>query len=233
MKTLALLLHRGDNGRLDASVHDVIEKATASPEDPKYYMGAGRVLGNEEVNEVVGALTDTKTDSLTLFDERILAASSYALAWWIPAAQRTIHFRTSNDELKSLTFEFPSQVAVFSRGSLFFASVKAKKARPKADTALFNSPLPNLYRGGRFCTGTAGGNIPQTASVRNIPAFEQFLFDTINTHIGSELPLSGIARTDDLIDAIEVKKGGFPTSRLVPMGATLNEWIAAIDMNRA
>lgn len=231
MNTKALLLHRGTPGSFDVSVHDVI-KTTNQANESHFQMGAGRVLGNEEKDEIAGVLTETSSASLTLFDEHILASTAYAIAWWIPAAERSIHFRMGAGKVKTVTFQFPSQVAVFSRGSLYFASVTAKKARPKANTPLFNSPLPNLYDTGRYCTGSAGHNIPTQASVENIPAFERFLFDTVNTHLGSMKPLSNVDNTDDLVEAIEAEKGGFPMRRLVPMGVTLDEWISHIDRNR-
>jgi PRTRC genetic system protein B len=115
------------------------------------------------------------------------------------------------------------------RGSLFFASIASKKARPKAATKLFNSPLPNLYSYGYYCTGNAGSKIPKDASVNNIPVWEAFLFDTTNTNLGSCQPLKNATSTAELIDLIESEGGGFPTKELVPMGLTLNEWINEID----
>jgi len=227
--TKAILLHRSQHS-FDLSVHDVFSTSSESGE-PHYQMGAGRVLGIEEKNEIAATLTETAGASLTLFDERILAATAYAVAWWIPAATRTIGFRLDG-KVEKVTFEFPSQVAVFSRGTLFFASVAAKKARPKAATKLFNSPLPNLYRGGQFCTGNAGSKIPQQASIQNIPTWESFLFDTNNTRLGSLIPLRDVENTQQLVDAIRAEKGGFPTQRLVPMNTTLDEWLQAIDANK-
>lgn len=228
-KTKALLLHHGRNS-FDLTVHDVIK--TVSCDEAFYQMGAGRVLGIEEKNEIAATLTETAGASLTLFDEHILAATAYAIAWWIPAAKRTINFKVGS-EVSALTFDFPSQVAVFSRGTLYFATVLAKKARPKATTKLFNTPLPNLYTGGRFCTGNAGHKIPKQASVENIPQWERFLFDTTNTHVGSVAPLDGVSDTGELINAIAAEQGGFPSDRLVPMGVTLTEWMNAIDKHNA
>jgi PRTRC genetic system protein B len=228
-KTKAILLHHGENS-FDLTVHDVFASQQREGE-PHYQMGAGRVLGIEEKNEIACTLTETSGASLTLFDERILAATAYAVAWWIPAGKRTINFRKNDASIESLTFDFPSQVAVFSRGTLYFASLNTKKARPKASSKLFNSPLPNLYRGGHFCTGSAGSKIPPQARIQNIPVWESFLFETTNTHLGSEMPLKDVFSTEGLIEAIKAEKGGFPTQRLVPMGVTLSEWLNSIDQH--
>lgn len=235
IESKAILLHTDNRQRrVDVTVHDVIHLTTEEGSNISQ-LGAGRVLGLEEKAEMGCILNDTVAAKLTLFDEHILTANSYAIAWWMPAAKRQLMFKVSDGqsgvERVEVEVDFPSHVGVFCRGELYFAATKANKARPKGTTQLFNSPLPNLYSGGRFCQGTAGKNIPREANPNSIPGFEAFLFDTVNTHVGSGKPLQNINTTEALVRLYQREKR-VPRDRLVPMNTTLQEWMTAIDVKR-
>lgn len=230
IQSSAILLHKSTSSyRLDVTVHDVIHLVTQEGSEVSQ-LGAGRVLGVEEKTEMASILNESSGAALTLFDKHILAATPYAIAWWIPASTRTLHFRDDGD-METVTVDFPSHVGVFCRGRLYFAAVKANKARPSGSTPLFNSPLPNLYSGGNFCGGTAAGKLPANASIDHIPSYEAFLFDTVNTHVGSCKPLEGITKTKQLVSLYQ-KEASVPRDRLVPMDFTLGKWIKAIDEQR-
>lgn len=221
----AMLLHHcKSSGAIDLTVHNIVHDDVGDP-----LVGAGRVLGAEEKTEIAGILTADATPGFSLQDPRTLAQSSYAIAWWEPKAKREIMFR-SDANISRHTVMFPNMVGVYIRGTLHFAVTKGgKNARPDADTPLYRIPLPNLFSGGSFCRGNA--NIPTYAKASNIPAWNAFVFDTFNTHMG-EQALKNAYDMDETIEAyaqMEKQGGRFAASQLISMDITLGEWMNQLD----
>lgn len=231
IQSRAMLLHHcKSSGAINLTVHNI----HIAP-NSHHVLGEGRVLGAEEKAEIVSILDGDESQSFTLRSDRVLAKTAYALAWWIPKAEREILFRGTADEPSVISYKvvFPSVVGIYMRGQLFFAVTKGgKAARPDEDTPLFRIPLPNLSMSNTFCRGNA--QIPAKASEANIEAWEAFLFETVNTHLGSARPLKGVVSNGDVIEAYAAaeKSGRFPTSRLLPMDTTLGDWMKSLDAGR-
>lgn len=221
----AMLLHHcKSSGVIDLTVHNIEHDDGGDP-----LIGAGRVLGAEEKTEIADILNANASAGFSLQDHRVIAQSSYAIAWWEPKAEREIMFRSARNIVRH-TAMFPSMVGVYIRGSLHFAVTKGgKDARPDADTLLYRIPLPNLMSGGSFCRGNA--HIPAKANASNIPAWNAFVFDTVNTHIGT-VALKNSYDMDEVIEAyaqMEQQGGRFAVSQLISMDITLGEWIDQLN----
>lgn len=229
IESRAMLLHRCKiTGAIDLTVHRIIHHK----EKPESTIGEGRVLGAEEKAEIVNILNDDTSTSFTLQSDKVLAKTPYALAWWTPKAKREILFQEEGNYVRH-TVTFPSMVGIYMRGQLHFAVTKGgAKTRPTNDTPLFYIPLPNLYEDGTFCRGNA--NLPAQANESNIPAWENFVFDTLNTHLGTTMPLHGIESRKALISAYASAEltGRFPTGQLRSMDTTLSSWMKNLDERR-
>lgn len=235
IQSKALLLHHGrSSGAVDLTVHDVIALPARDEPEPTqaFTLGAGRVLGFEEKAEIVRILTLEVNESLKLTHERLLGKTPYAIAWWIPSAKRQIVFRCEG-KIEHVTVTMPTLVAIYCRGSLHFAAVKGcKRQRPDGDKPLYAVPLPNLYSSGSFCTGNA--TVAKGARESNIPEWEAFVFDTVNTHLGGQKPLSGLDDNYSNERMVELYRefegtGRFPTNRMVSLNVTLSSWMHNID----
>ena len=221
----AMLIHHcKSSGAVDVTVH------TVHYHEDGQTIGEGRVLGAEEKAEVVNILNEDVNQSFTLQNPFILSKTPYALAWWIPKAEREIRFRKNDRSVISHKVIFPNMIGIYMRGQLHFAVTKGgKTSRPSAETPLYHVPLPNLYGHGTFCRGNA--QIPARATEMNIPHWEAFVFDTVNNHLGSVRPLKGVEDESDLIAeyAKAEQCGRFPAGKLLPMDKTLESWMDSLD----
>lgn len=227
IKSRAMLIHHcASSGAVDLTVHPIHYLKNG-----EQAIGEGCLLGAEEKAEIVNILNNDCQQSFSLLNDKVLARTPYALAWWMPKGPREITFREEDgNALVSFVVTFPTVVGAYVRGQLYFAVTKGgKSSRPEHDTPLFHIPLPNLYAGGVFCRGNA--QLPATAHDANLPAWQSFVFETVNTHIGNIKPLRNHATMSDIIEsyreAEESKR--FPVSQLVPMGLTLSEWLERLD----
>lgn len=243
-----LIFHNPSSGVIDLTVHDVLPLPKNDDIDQPqqdFTLGAGRVLGEEEKGEIVSIIGNEQRQSLALMDDRILARTPYALAWWMPSQAREFifkneRFRPDSDEPKYVRVKvtMPTTIGVYCRGELRFACVKrGKRQRPGNDTPLFLPPLPNIYSSGSFCRG----NVPiaNGANEANIADWERFLVDSVHTHLGT-VPveqIKGKPRIEGMTDLVALFQehegtGRFPLNRLSPMHCTLGEWLTRIDQGR-
>lgn len=228
IESRAMLIHHcKTSGVVDVTVHSV-----HSQNDDQQVIGEGRVLGFEEKVELSNIFNEDTSQVFALQSSQLLAKTPYALAWWTPKAEREPLFKNTEGVIERFTVTFPTMVGIYMRGALHFAVTKTgKNARPENDTPLFRIPLPNLYGSG-FCRGNA--NTPTGAKEAHIPAWQSFVFDTTNTHLGSAMPFKGVSNITDTIAAYAKAEaqGRFPTSRLIPMEITLGEWMEQLDKGK-
>ena len=134
----AILLHRErTTNAIEVTSHDVIETETG------YTLGAGQLFGPEQKAELSGILSnERKSESLTLIDPRVIAQTSFAIVWWMPATKRTIkqnHSEGGDHKTQQFTIKTPNTIGVMCRGRLYVASYKGA-AHPPSPTLLYTAP---------------------------------------------------------------------------------------------
>lgn len=234
LKSRALIMHCLEGSSLiDLTVHPIHYTGN------EQVVGSGTLMGEEEKAEIVSILSQRSDDDvLTLRNPRVLAKTPWALVWWMPRQQRDVAFKTS-EGFETFKLTFPTTIGAYARGRLYFVTTRTGKDRlPNKDTLLYNLPMGNLFSGGStFC----GGNIsqlPTGAQEANIPQWEQYAFDTLNTHGGGAAPIQDakgnpIRGYKELIEFYRKYNGkAFPLKHLVPLGGkqtTLGEFLAELN----
>lgn len=229
IQSRAMLFHHApSSGAVEVTVHAVTKNQSG-----EHALGAGVLLGAEEKSEIVSILSgDSSRSEFTLLGANVLAQSSYGIAWWMPKAKRELLFRCPEKGVERVTIDFPTTIGIYLRGQVYYAATKGgKNKRPDADTPLYFVPLPNYTSNGVFCRGNV--QLPAEARPKHIPAWEDFLWSTVNTHMG-RATLDGVGTMQDMVELYrQVEQSGrFPVSKLMPMGMTLSEWMHSLDRRR-
>ena len=159
--------------------------------------------------------------SLEYLPERVLAYSpDSAMLWWSPAGQRCTFFAKETG-LRSGNYPLPAMLFLVVNQTLHTWALTVT-ARPELSTAIYHSPLFNVYENGSCCMGDI--NIPRSTLPKDVGVWEEAFFDgACTSHI---LPkLEGIDPYD-LWRSIK-GKAGFPHQYLVPCG-TVEDIITSI-----
>ena len=159
--------------------------------------------------------------SLEYLPERVLAYSpGSAMLWWIPVGTRRIFF-AKETSLRSGIYPLPAMLFLVMNQTLHTWALTAS-ARPELSTAIYHSPLFNVYENGSCCMGDI--NVSHNVSPRDLNLWEEVFFDgACTSHL---LPkLEGI----DPYDLWRSMKGKarFPHQHLVPCG-TVEDVITSI-----
>jgi len=229
IESRAILLHREKSSNaIEVTSHDVISLEGNHHSGNSYTLGAGQLFGPEQKTELSNLLAGEETkESLSLIDSRVIAQTSYAIIWWMPAQVRTITQRKSHKK-HQFTIKTPNAIGAMCRGDLYVAAYKGKAARPEADTPLFRAPLSNLTSDLQFCMGNI--RIPKDISTKHIETWTDAIWSSTNTHLGRS-PLQGINNADDFIailsDYHNTKR--FPNKRLVALNTTVAELLGQFE----
>ena len=174
----AVLLYRNDHrNRFMATVHSIVqEKADGTP-----LLGSGQLLSTAALRELTKQL-ETSCPAEFLPDH-VIARTPELIAWWTPAAIRTMFFR-GGSELAGISgklFPHPALLFVVRSGVLFVRALPSNR-RPDPDTRLAAAPYWNIDAKGAVCAGTM--RAPKSLTVGSIAAWQQAFFQSEFTHPG-------------------------------------------------
>ncbi len=174
----AALLYRNSRGnRHMATVHNIIQSETGGAPS----LGPGQLLSMAGVRELASQLgTGCPVEFLP---DHVLARTPDMLAWWTPAASRTMFFRAKSElaDVSGKLFPQPALLFAVSRGVLHVRALAAS-CRPSADTTLAAAPYWNIDDSGAVCAGTM--RVPKSLTVSSIAAWQQAFFQSEFTHPG-------------------------------------------------
>ncbi|MFL0588048.1 PRTRC system protein B [Sphingomonas olei] len=208
------------DGRAFASLHQVEHDDEAGPR-----IAAGTPLTRAHLRQWSEALDRAAPPEL--LPPNVLVAHQDLLAWWVPAQVRPAYFDLSTRpaHLKALFVRtvvpvpYPAHLLVATRRALRVFALRDDE-RPTADTALFHSPILNVYADGTLCWGTIPR--PGSLAVSAIPQFERALFESWSTHPnhGQDQTVSGKGGLVALWDDLAARRATrFPVRRLKAFGA--------------
>lgn len=220
----AILLHcERHSGDIEVTSHEVIKTPVG------YTLGAGQLFGLEQKRELAEIFSDAiLSESLTCQDDRVIAQTSYAVAWYMPAQQRELNFRYKSSILK-LKVKIPNAVGIMCRGDLYVACYKGKTTqKPSGDTPLYRAPLANMISEFQFCMGNI--KIPHNACASNIDIWTQAIWETTNTHVDLP-PVKGVSTPGEYHAFMKsiADTQRFPNNKLIPTGITLNELLSHLE----
>src|SRR5215469_11092709 len=119
-----------------------------------------------------------------ILPERVLVRTTDVIAWWSPAAERTMFFsdRGGDAALHQLNAKrFPHPALVFkASGRHLSIRALAGNERPTANTKLYVAPYWNCNDHGSVCIGSM--RIPHEKSVKAMDGWEQSFFQSEFTH---------------------------------------------------
>lgn len=207
-----LIHHHSRTGVVSVTSHSVI-----ALEDGKagFTLGAGRAFSPHDKTELAALLLN-EDSSAEFLPESFLFSSRTVLAWYRRPALHDLPF--SGERIRA---PLPGLIFIAAANQSFRCFAFKGSQRPTPDTELFYAPLGNVYRGGTFCTGS--GNVPRDVRRENIPAWENFVLESENTHSGSIEPVAGCRSFEELKEFYRAlnEKGSkrFPASKLVSAGS--------------
>jgi PRTRC genetic system protein B len=176
----AVLLYR-DAQRVLARAHPVILEPGQAPR-----LGAGSLVTGTLVDELLD-LSDRRP--LTYVPENVIALSRNAIAWFEPAAARTMYFKPSTD-LAVAAFDgqrIPQPPLVFiAQNRALDVFALAENCRPTLATPLFRAPYWNIFDGtrgggGRVCLGSMA--LPDSLEPQATAAWTDAFFASNFTHL--------------------------------------------------
>lgn len=210
----AIVVHRLQTGVDQEALSVVTHDLRHSESGPS--LGPGRVFTSADKMALANVLIDDLSPSIELLNERCLVLGLETMMWSRPAARTTVCV-----EAEKHTVPLPPLLFLCHRGTLYVKAYKGR-GRPKADTPLFASGLPNLYALGAWCSG--GNPIPQLPGQRDIARVESMFFESPFTHAGDEPLPHGVESLQDWV-AILQKQRSYPASALKSSEMTLGEWM--------
>src|SRR5271166_4134582 len=140
----ALLLYRNDHGnRFMATVHGMVQKET----DGTPLLGSGQLLSTAALRELTKQLGTSCTAEF--LPENVVARTPELIAWWTPAAIRTMFFRDGS-ELAGISGKlFPHPALLFvARNGVLFVRAQPNNRRPDPNTRLAAAPYWNIDANG-------------------------------------------------------------------------------------
>ena len=174
----AVLLYRNDHGnRFMATVHGVVQKET----DGTPLLGSGQLLSMAALRELTKQLGSSCPAEF--LPENVVARTPELIAWWTPAAVRSMFFRDGSElaGISGKLFPHPSLLFVVRNGALFVRALP-KSHRPNPETRLAAAPYWNIDSNGAVCAGTM--RVPKSLTVTSIAEWQQAFFQSEFTHPG-------------------------------------------------
>ncbi|MFT0167532.1 PRTRC system protein B [Paraburkholderia mimosarum] len=182
---------------------------------------AGTPVTLEQLADIA-EIAGSKTSYRGFVHERVIYIGPNKLAWWLPAGQRCVWFKT-NDAIgeRAGVTNHPPLLFIVERGEWSVFALR-EDARPSASTHLYNAPYYNVWKDGLICTGNV--EIPERIDMECIKPFEDAFFRSRFTHPNNDRLIhrrGGAVRLWlDLLDGAE-----FPLDRLIDAKKTLAEAI--------
>lgn len=222
IETRALLIHRNRASRnVDITTHGVIQVESG------FTLAAGKLMSLSDQESLLNILLDKPASDDGFIPPNLLVQTSSKLVWYIRASKQTMHFQT-DAETVTVTAPMPSLIIEWTPNQIKVAAYKGV-ARPTLETALFYPPTANVYEDSTICLGNF--EMPNTLSIANIEKIEGFIFEGINTHLGSVDAIKGVDDMDKMasfFNSIASKKS-FPIRTLLKQPyhkQTVEEWLS-------
>lgn len=217
----ALLIHRNrKTSSIDITSHSVIGVETG------FTLGAGQLLSKADQESLLNILLDAPDDD-GFIAENILVKSSTKLVWYVKAGIYEMDYKTDSG-VSRIKAPMPSMVIEWTPGTVRVAAYKGK-SRPTPETSLYYPPVANCYSDSSVCLGSFA--LPHIVSVKDMKKIEGFVFEGVNTHLGSVNSIAGVKDMKGMVaffESISDKKA-FPVRKLVeqPYRANeLDEWLS-------
>ena len=202
-----------------ASIHE----ANVLP-DGRNEIHPGRPVTKEALINLMVSLVPQPGAS-TLFHPRLLGQGNGATIWYQPAGMRQVWFKCQ--ELggeRSASVPMPGFVFITTQSEWFVLAYKGKQ-RPDSLTALFVSPLFNVWKPGKICVGNV--TRPTGEMACNIEAWEDAFWRSWFTHSNVHRDKEITSYKDGFHalwrDLLDGKMQKFPEKTLVPHKRTLGE----------
>lgn len=204
-----LIHHHAQTGQVNVTSHDVL----AIEGGKGFVLGAGRAFSEHDKRSLVELLLNEQPQ-IEFVPSNLVVRGRGCLVWYVVPQVIDVPFpeATIKAPLPGLIF-----CAVEGKPLRCFA-YKGNK-RPEPSTPLFYAPLGNVYQDGNFCTGNV--KLPQEVLVENIPTWERFVLESVNTHLGSVTPIKGCENFSGMVayyrGLAESRAKKFPAKSLVPV----------------
>lgn len=225
----ALLVHKHPDrtGPTVVTAHPI----RAADDSQPAMLDSGRILGRDDVDELIGLLRDPNSGSqgrTSFYPPNVLLASPYHLVWFQPAA-RSRQFWRRADGVVSVDAVLPPLVFTATRHGLFVVALGSNDY-PREQAVAFHAPLCNVYAHTGVCFGSA--SIPRTLAPAAIADWTRVLLGTNYTHVNHANTLAGGATTDALLAFWKLRERSAmaPAKRfLAPTGMTLGQWVERVS----
>ena len=216
----------------EAGEHVTVTRHGVSDDGKSLALGAGSAVSLRDVEQLCSVLKNVRNESsFKLFDRHILAQSSTAIAWVMPAGQRDMWFSSGSKKVR-LNVPWPDLVCCATDNKLSVAAIKTK--RLNENTPLYHAPLMNTSGDAEICLGAAtipsGGALPS-----ELPKWEKILTDTYFSHTNNENTMqvegeNSCSNKDHLsfwkqLHATKARK--FPNSVMTPLNMRLGQFLAS------
>ena len=220
-----VLLYRNDHGnRFMATVHGVVQQnGDGSP-----VLGAGQLLSTASLRELARQLgTGCPVEFLP---DHVVARTPDLLAWWMPAAVRSMFFRAGS-ELEAISGKrFPHPALLFVvRNSVLYVRALFTTQRPRSDSKLAAAPYWNIDSNGAVCAGTM--RVPKSLTVTSVATWQRAFFESEFTHPGGGGRLTQRRGGTTALWKSLAGKVRFPQSTLVEL-ETLHQYLKKLEAGR-
>lgn len=213
----ALLIYQG-RGTSFVTRHEVMYSKSGPPT-----LGPAQPLSLGFLESLVRAIGgNLKAEVLP---ENIIAKGDRMIAWWTPQRRRAMFYKNAEGKAKDLNgkvFPQPALVWKVSEGQLRIRAL-AENKRPGTDTKLAVAPFWNLSHSGTVCTGSM--RRPESASVSDIPLWEQGFYESNFTHANVGRLTRHKGGFEGLWSALANRRIAFPKSSLIELPETLSQFI--------
>jgi PRTRC genetic system protein B len=221
----AVLLYRNGHGnRFMATVHGVVQKETNGTP----LLGAGQLLSTAALRELTRQLgTGCPAEVLP---DHVVARTPELIAWWTPAATRSMFFRDGSELADVSGKLFPHPALLFGvRNGILFVRALPKNCRPGPDTRLAAAPYWNIDSNGAVCAGTM--RTPKSLTVGSIASWQQAFFQSEFTHPGGGGRLTKRCGGTTALWKSLAGKERFPLSTLIEL-QPLEEYLKTLEAGR-
>jgi len=187
--------------------------------------GQAQILNTEPVtdNLIHSMLDMARQRDLHYLSEHVLAVTSQACAWFIPAQDRSLLFLTDRDvalrDLNGQSFPQPPLVMISTRRQLQVFALQDNR-RPTPGTQLMNAPFYNIFDDHRVCMGNTP--LPKNAETPDTGEWEAAFYNSFFTHrAGSKVRWAREMTHKELWEHAQAR-GAFDPTWLQESGLTLD-----------
>lgn len=227
----ALLVHTPPGARGGGPMLVTAHPVRAARESQPPMLDAGRILGRDDVDELVALLRDPESQArggVEFLPPNILLAAPNRLCWFQPAMPAKQYWRTP-EGMVLVNAVLPPLVFTATRHGLFVVAL-ASDQYPSRATATFHAPLGNVHAHTGVCLGSAVA--PRTLAPSSAKDWTYVLLGTNYTHVNHRNTLAGGATTEQLIAFWQRRqRTATPPSKrfLSPTGMTLGQWVERVS----